>query len=417
MGSNPTASLKIVKNKKYYSWILYDWANSAFATIVLAGFFPIIFADYFASSFTQSERTLVLGISNSSASLLLILIAPFLGLLADRKGNKLKYLALSAFIGITATLFLTFVEKDAWAIASMLFSISLFGFMLSNVFYDSMLLSFDNSKDLNSMSSFGYAAGYLGGGIAFILALFFLFYFKESSHDFIVNKKIIFIFTSLWWFLFSIPLFLYWKDTNKPKEQQKYSLFDTFKDIKADKRLLYFLLAYWIYIDGVDTIIRMAVNFGITIGFSSNDLLIALLVTQFVSFPGTILINSIAGYKTSEFSIMLCLVIYILITLIAYNLNTIFEFYLIAVLIGLAQGGIQALSRSYYARIIPKHRSSEYFGVYNMLGKFAALLGPLFVGFITYYTDDSRLGMLSISLFFIIGIYFFKKQCMLIKQE
>jgi UMF1 family MFS transporter len=212
-------------------------------------------------------------------------------------------------------------------------------------------------------------------------------------------------------------LFLYWKDTNKPKKQQKYSLFDTFKDIKADKRLLYFLLAYWIYIDGVDTIIRMAVNFGITIGFSSNDLLIALLVTQFVSFPGTILINSIANYKTSEFSIMLCLVIYILITLIAYNLNTIFEFYLIAVLIGLAQGGIQALSRSYYARIIPKHRSSEYFGVYNMLGKFAALLGPLFVGFITYYTDDSRLGMLSIALFFIIGIYFFKKQCMLIKQE
>ena len=166
------------------------------------------------------------------------------------------------------------------------------------------------------------------------------------------------------------------------KTSSKYSLFDTFKDIKADKRLLYFLLAYWIYIDGVDTIIRMAVNFGITIGFSSNDLLIALLVTQFVSFPGTILINSIANYKTSEFSIMLCLVIYILITLIAYNLNTIFEFYLIAVLIGLAQGGIQALSRSYYARIIPKHRSSEYFGVYNMLGKFAALLGPLFVGFI-----------------------------------
>ena len=163
MGSNPTASLEIVKNKKYYSWILYDWANSAFATIVLAGFFPIIFSDYFASSFTQSERTLALGISNSSASLLLILIAPFLGLLADRQGDKLKYLALSAFVGITATLFLTFVEKDAWAIASMLFSISLFGFMLSNVFYDSMLLSFDNYKDLNSMSSFGYAAGYLGG--------------------------------------------------------------------------------------------------------------------------------------------------------------------------------------------------------------------------------------------------------------
>ena len=297
MGSNPTASLIIVKNKKYYSWILYDWANSAYATIVLAGFFPIIFADYFAHSFTQSERTLALGISNSSASLLLILIAPFLGLLADRKGNKLKYLIFSAFIGIVATLFLVFIERDAWAIASILFSISLFGFMLSNVFYDSMLLNFEDSKDLNSISSFGYAAGYLGCGLAFIFALFFLFYFQDSSHDLIINKKIIFIFTSFWWFLFSIPLFVYWKGYDKPKLQKKYSLFDTFKDIKADKRLLYFLLAYWIYIDGVDTIIRMAVNFGITIGFSSNDLLIALLVTQFVSFPGTILINFIDKYR------------------------------------------------------------------------------------------------------------------------
>ena len=205
-------------------------------------------------------------------------------------------------------------------------------------------------------------------------------------------------------------MLIFWKDTDKPNIKQSYNLINTFKDIRADKRLLYFLLAYWIYIDGVDTVIRMAVNFGITIGFSSSDLLIALLVTQFVSFPGTIMINSIANYKTSEFSIMLCLVIYILITFISYGLNTIFEFYLIAVLIGLAQGGIQALSRSYYARIIPSHRSSEYFGVYNMLGKFAALLGPLLVGVITYYTDDSRLGMLSISLFFIIGIYFFKKQ-------
>ncbi len=399
-----------MKDKKYYSWILYDWANSAYATIVLAGFFPIIFSDYFASSLTQPERTLALGISNSSASLLIILIAPFLGLLADKRGKKLKYLILSASIGIAVTFFLTFIGRDAWAIASILFSISLFGFMLSNVFYDSMLLSFDNNKNYNSISSFGYAAGYLGGGIAFIMALFFLFYFKDSTYDLIVNKKIIFIFTSLWWLLFTIPLLIFWKDTDKPNIKQSYNLINTFKDIRADKRLLYFLLAYWIYIDGVDTVIRMAVNFGITIGFSSSDLLIALLVTQFVSFPGTIMINSIANYKTSEFSIMLCLVIYILITFISYGLNTIFEFYLIAVLIGLAQGGIQALSRSYYARIIPSHRSSEYFGVYNMLGKFAALLGPLLVGVITYYTDDSRLGMLSISLFFIIGIYFFKKQ-------
>lgn len=154
----------------------------------------------------------------------------------------------------------------------------------------------------------------------------------------------------------------------------------------------------------------MAVNYGLTIGFTPDHLLLALVITQFVSFPGTLLMNKIASLKTTEFSIIICLFIYILITFIAYNLKTIYDFYLIAVLIGIVQGGIQALSRSYYSTLIPRNRSSEFFGVYNMLGKFAALLGPLLVGLITYTTDSSRLGIFSVSLFFIIGLYFFIKQ-------
>jgi len=399
-----------VKDKKYISWILYDWANSAYATIVLAGFFPIIFADYYALSFSESQRTLVLGISNSTASLLLILFAPFLGIIADKNKNRKSFLIFFAFLGILSTLFLVLIEKNNWALASIFFSISLLGFMFSNIFYDSMLLSFKKKNDYDSISSYGYALGYLGVGISFVLSILFLLYFKESDFDLIFNKKIVFIFASFWWLLFMIPLIIFWKETPENKSKSQEGVMKTFKDIKSNKKLLLFLFSYWVYIDGVDTIIRMAVNYGLTIGFTPDHLLLALVITQFVSFPGTLLMNKIASLKTTGFSIIICLFVYILITFIAYNLKTIYDFYLIAVLIGIVQGGIQALSRSYYSTLIPKNRSSEFFGVYNMLGKFAALLGPLLVGLVTYMTDSSRLGIFIVSLFFIIGLYLFMKQ-------
>ncbi len=390
---------------------MYDWANSAYATIVLAGFYPIIFAENFALLFSDVERTLVLGISNSSASLLLIILAPLIGLLSDRKQDKKNFLIFFALISISSTLLLSFVGENSWMLASLLFSISLFGFMLSNVFYDSMLVNFEGSdKNYDSISSYGYAIGYLGGGIAFVLSLLFLFYFDDKTMTLIAEKKIVFIFTALWWLIFMIPLILYWKNDDGNISSDKINLLDTYRYVKNDKRLLYFLFAYWIYIDGVDTIIRMAVNYGMTIGFTSSDLLIALLVTQFVSFPGTLLINKLASYYTIDISIKICLFIYIIITFISFNLTSIYEFYLIAILIGLVQGGIQALSRSYYARLIPRNRSSELYGVYNMLGKFAALIGPLVVGLVSYMFDSTRMGILSLSLFFIFGIYLFNKQ-------
>ena len=393
-----------MNSKKYYSWVLYDWANSAYATIVLAGFFPIIFAEYYASSISLSERTLYLGISNSSASLILIFIAPFFGLLSDRFSNKKIFLMIFAILSIISTLILSFISKDSYVLASIFFSISLLGFMMSNVFYDSMLLNF-KPDEYDKISSIGYAFGYLGGGLAFIFTLALLYFNADASFEFFQSKKIVFIFAAVWWLTFMTPLFLYWSDKNIPS--QSTSLFDTFREIKTKKPIFLFLISYWIYIDGVDTIIRMAINYGLTLGFTSSDLLIALLVTQFVAFPGTLLINKISEYYSCEISILGCLVTYLVISFLAYNLNSIFEFYFIASLIGLVQGGIQALSRSYFARLIPNSKHSEYFGIYNMLGKFAALLGPLVVGFITYITDDSRLGMLSISIFFILGTYFF----------
>ena len=276
---------------------------------------------------------------------------------------------------------------------------------MSNVFYDAMLLEFENDK-FNKISSYGYAFGYLGGGTAFVLALIFLYYTGESNIELIATKKIVFIFTSLWWLLFMVPLILFWDDRSKPNKL-KLSITKSFKEVFSNKKIFYFLLAYWVYIDGVDTVIRMAVNYGLTLGFSSSDLLIALLVTQFVSFPGTLVVLKISDFFSIEKAIVFCLLIYLIITYLAYSLYTIEQFYIIAILIGFAQGGIQALSRSYFAALIPDNRSSEYFGIYNMLGKFAALLGPIVVGLITFYTSDSRIGIASIAIFFIIGIILF----------
>ena len=277
---------------------------------------------------------------------------------------------------------------------------------MANVFYDSMLLDFENDK-FNKISSYGYAFGYLGGGLAFVIALLFLYYAEQSQIELIASKKIVFIFTSLWWLLFMIPLILFWEDDTKPNKL-KLSLIQSFKELFSNKKIFYFLLAYWVYIDGVDTIIRMAVNYGLTIGFSGADLLVALLVTQFVSFPGTLIILKISDLFNIEKAIIFCLLIYLGITYFAYNLYSVQEFYMIAILIGLAQGGIQALSRSYFAALVPENRSSEYFGIYNMLGKFAALLGPILVGLVTYYTSDSRIGIASISIFFFVGIFLFQ---------
>ena len=394
-------------SKKFYSWVLYDWANSAYATIVLAGFFPIIFAEYFATSVLPSERTLYLGISNSVASLILIFIAPIFGLLSDKFSNKKLFLLIFASLSISSTLILSLIAKDSYVLASIFFSISLLGFMMSNVFYDSMLLNFE-SHEYDKISSTGYAVGYLGGGIAFVFTLVFLYSNSDSAIEIISSNKIAFVFAALWWLLFMIPLIIYWIE--KPNHQiQTTNIIDTFKEIKLNKPILFFLISYWIYIDGVDTIIRMAINYGLILGFTNYDLLVALLVTQFVAFPGTLIINKISELSSVTTTISGCLIMYLIITLLSYSLDSIYEFYLIACLIGFVQGGIQALSRSYFAHLIPNNKHSEYFGIYNMLGKFAALIGPLLVGFVTYASNNARLGILSISIFFIIGLIMFYK--------
>ena len=206
-----------------------------------------------------------------------------------------------------------------------------------------------------------------------------------------------------------IPLILYWNDSTQTYATEKSNLKKTFSDILNNKLILYFLVSYWVYIDGVDTIIRMAVNYGITLGFNQNDLLLALILVQFVGFPGTLIINALANKLGTEIGIIICISSYLFISIFASLIDSLVGFYIIAVAIGTVQGGIQALSRSYFSSIIPKSRDSEFFGVYNMLGKFAALLGPVLVGFTTYLANDSRLGILSVSVLFMIGLLLMAK--------
>ncbi len=404
--------MSIYKNKQILSWAFYDWANSAFATTVLAGFFPLFFKQFWSTQNSITESTFQLGVGNALASLTIVMLAPLLGAIADAGKLKKRLLIVFSLLGISMTLGLYFVEQNAWLPAISFFVLASIGFSGSIVFNDALLINVTEEKNYDRVSAFGYAMGYLGGGILFSVNVAMVSapeWFGFAS----VNDAVQFSFitVSIWWLVFSIPLWLFVHE-DKPSEkhsmtQVMYSgiglLVNTFKKINELKTVGLFLLAYWLYIDGVDTIVRMAVDYGLAIGLEGTDLLLALLITQFVGFPAALGFGYLGERIGAKTAIMLAIVVYLAVTLMAYSMKTVEEFYAMAVIIGMVQGGIQSLSRSLYARIIPKSQSAEFFGFYNMLGKFAAVLGPLMIGTIAAISDSSRLAMLSVSVLFISG--------------
>ena len=404
--------VNIYKNKQILSWAMYDWANSAFATIVLAGFFPLFFKQYWSAQNTVTESTFQLGAANAVASLVIVMLAPALGAIADAGNLKKRLLIVFSFLGISMTLGLYFVEQNSWILAISFFVLASIGFSGSIVFNDALLTDITEEKNYDRVSAFGYALGYLGGGILFAFNIVMVTrpeWFGFSS----VNDAVRFSFitVSIWWLVFSIPLWLF---VHEDKSSGKYSttqvmysgiaqLIDTFKKIRKLKMVVLFLLAYWLYIDGVGTIVRMAVDYGLAIGLEGSDLLLALLMTQFIGFPAALAFGYAGERIGAKTAIMLAIAVYLVVTVVAYRMNSVEEFYALAITIGLVQGGIQSLSRSLYARIIPKSQSAEFFGFYNMLGKFAAVLGPLLIGIIAAMSDSSRLAMFSVSILFIGG--------------
>jgi MFS transporter, UMF1 family len=377
-------------NKKaIYGWAIYDWANSAFATTVMAGFFPIFFKQFWSAGVDVNISTARLGIGNALAGLIVALLAPVLGAAADQGSARKKFLIGFAYLGVLMTAALTLIEKGQWEWAVVVYSLGYIGFSGANVFYDALLPQIAAETELDRVSSLGYALGYLGGGLLFLVNVMMTQYpTRFGLPDAAAAVRLSFLSVALWWGGFTVFTICWVPEAPVTQHETGHGMFSggfrqlarTFREITALKTVWLFLLAYWCYIDGVDTIIKMAVDYGLSLGFGSGDLIGALLIVQFVGFPAAIAFGKLGAKWGERRAIFLAIGVYGLITLWGAFMTHRGDFYLLAVLVGLVQGGIQALSRSYYARLIPTERSAQFFGFYNMLGKFAAILGPAMMG-------------------------------------
>ncbi len=365
---------------------MYDWANSAFATTVMAGFFPIFFKQYWSYGVDVNMSTAQLGFGNSIASLLVALMAPFLGAIADKGSVKKKFLIFFAYLGVLMTAGVFMVQKGQWAMAIFVYVMGVIGFSGANVFYDAILPAITPEDKIDYVSSLGFSMGYLGGGLLFLInVLMTLIPQTFGLPDAAAAVRFSFLTVAIWWGLFTI-FTIAWvpEDTSAATVKRGESivtagirqLVNTFRKVLHLKTVFLFLLAYWFYIDGVDTIIRMAVDYGLSLGFEPNDLIVALLLVQFVGFPAALAFGKLGERWGVRKAIFLAIGIYMCITVGGTMITRKVEFYVLATLIGLVQGGIQALSRSYYSRLIPKNQAAEYYGFYNMLGKFATIIGP-----------------------------------------
>ncbi len=394
------------------SWAFYDWANSAFATVVMAGFFPVFFKKFWAANLAATDSTFWLGLVNSAASLLIVVSAPMLGAIADQAGAKKRFLIVFTSMGVLSSGSLFLLAQGQWGLALSVYLLGVLGFSGSNIFYDALLVDVAAPGSYERVSALGYALGYLGGGLLFainvVMTLFpSWFGLADSAHA----VRVSFLSVAFWWALFAVPIALWVAESkglapggwNAAVRGGVRQLVDTLGHIRRLRVTFLFLVAYWFYIDGVDTIVRMAVDFGLSIGFEANSLMVALLITQFVGFPSALVFGRLGERWGVKRSILLAIGIYMLVIVGASRMDRVEEFYLLAVAIGLVQGGIQALSRALFASLIPSGQTAEFFGFFNMIGKFAAVLGPMLVGLTAALTGDSRLSLIPILLLFLIG--------------
>ena len=372
--------------KAVWGWALYDWANSAYVCTVMAVFFPIFFKSFWSAGADVNMSTARLGLGNSLASLVVALMAPILGAIADKGSAKKKFLIFFAYLGVLATACLFLVEKGEWALAILAYTAGVIGFSGANIFYDALLPSVAGEEKIDSVSCLGYSLGYLGGGLLLAVNVFMtmkpgLFGLADAGQA----VRWSFLSVAVWWGLFSL-FTIAWVPEVRTKAAAKAGenlvaagfrqFISTFRKIRHLKMVFLFLIAYWLYIDGVDTIIRMAVDYGMSIGFKSNDLVLALLITQFVGFPSALIFGRLGSWWGVRKSIFLAIGIYIGVSFWGVMISNQTEFYVLAVVVGLVQGGVQALSRSYYSRLIPLDQAGEFYGFFNMMGKFAAIFGP-----------------------------------------
>jgi len=378
----------------------------------MAGFFPVFFKSYWANPDDPQQSTFYLGLANSIASIIVAALAPFLGAIADKASSKKKFLFFFAFLGVIMTGALWFVQLGMWQLAVVFYVSATVGFSGANIFYDSLLPGVASEKKVDFVSSLGFSLGYIGGGLLFAVNVFM--YLKPELFgiaDGATAIRISFISVAVWWALFSIPIFIFVKEPFQSESKPLIAavgegwsqLRNTLKDIRHLKVVALFLIAYWFYIDGVDTVIKMAIDYGVSLGFESSSLIVALLIVQFVAFPAALLYNLFAKKIGVKRALLIAIIAYGFLTILGVLMQQIWHFYALAILVGLFQGGIQALSRSFYTRLIPEKKAAEFFGFFNMLGKFATVIGPALMGTITVVTGSNRLGILSILILFIAG--------------
>ncbi len=394
------------------AWALYDWANSAFATTVIAGFFPVFFKQFWGAGLSVTDSTRALGYTSSAASLILVCMAPLLGALADQLGAKKRFLLGFTLLGVLATGALYWLAAGHWLAALGLYLVGLLGFFGGNIFNDALITDVAPPDRYEWASSLAYALGYLGGGLLFGLNVAMVLApetFGLADKGAAVQTA--FLMVALWWAVFTVPLALFVPEsagagrrTLGAAVRGAFSeLSGTFRQIRSFPNTFLFLIAYWFYIDGVDTIVFMAVDYGLSLGFPDSSLMVALLITQVVGFPAALVFGRLGERWGAKRSILLAIGVYMLVVAGASQMAHLWHFYALAVAIGLVQGGIQALSRAVFASLIPEGQTAELFGFYNMVGKFAAVLGPFLVGSAAALTGDPRLSLLPILILFLIG--------------
>ncbi len=405
----------ILLRKPTLSWALYDWGNSAFATTVMAGFFPVFYSTL-SKDLNGQESQFWFNITLSGSGILVAISAPILGAIGDRGGSRKKFLATFAMLGVAMTAGLAWVHAGMWQVGLLLYALGTIGFAGANIFYDSMLVDVSDEQNFDLVSAFGYALGYIGGGLLFAVNVLMVTkpeFFGLADAGAAVRTS--FITVAAWWALFTVPLLLGVREMTTPDRASPLravreglaQLSQTFHEIRKLRVLMLFLAGYWFYMDAVNTVIRTAVYFGDSVlGLPKTDLVMALLVTQFVAFPAALAFGWLGKRIGPRPAILLGLAVYITALVYAWRwLNTGADFYTLAIAIGLVQGGVQALSRSLYARLIPASKTAEFFGFFNMVGKFATILGPLLMAAVPLAIAgaEERDSILALSVLFLIG--------------
>jgi UMF1 family MFS transporter len=390
------------------AWAMYDWANSAFQTTVITAVFPRFFSDYAAAGLTPVQATARFAWVSTIAAVIIALLGPALGAFADARAKKKQMLAIALAIGVTATLLMAFIGRGEWLFAALVFLVGNIAITASFVFYDSLLPHIAAHEEMDRVSTAGYALGYVGGGILLVVNL--LWILMPASFGLpstVAAIKLSFVSVAVWWLIFSIPLFRRVREPralvaagSQPIREAFRTVWRTFDELRQYRQAFLMLIAFLLYNDGIQTMIKMSSIYGAEIGLDANAQIGAYVVVQFVGIPFSFIFGALANRIGAKPAIFIALVVYTGISILGYLMTAAWQFYALAFLVGTVQGGSQALSRSLFARMIPKEKSSEYFGFFSVFEKFAGIAGPaLFAASVTVF-GSSRPAVLSVILFF-----------------